>query len=106
MYDVLNIFLSYIFFDYDDAMQDYKLIKSWRKTMSVSIKAGKIIVRAPYLTSKVSIDHFLHKHKNWIGKRLEKHKNIKILSSDEIKDLKIQARKYIPDRVALIAERF
>ncbi len=84
----------------------YKVIKSWRKTLSLTVKYGEIIVKAPYLTPKTTIENFLYKNKSWINKRLENQKDIKKLSDSEIVKLKKKAREYIPGRVAEIADRF
>ncbi len=85
---------------------NYKLIKSWRKTLAISVKSGEIIVKAPYLTPKITIESFLAKNKAWIEKSLEKQKNIKKLSADEIKGLKKKAKQFIPARVEEFARKF
>lgn len=84
----------------------YSVIKSWRKTLSLTVKHGEIIVRAPYLTSKQTIENFLKKNKSWIDKRMIYQKNVKKLSESEIGDLKKQAKQYIPNRVEEIAKKF
>jgi predicted metal-dependent hydrolase len=84
----------------------YKVIKSWRKTLSLTVKYGEIIVKAPYLTSQITIENFLHKNRAWIDKRLSSQKDIMKLSDDEILNLKIRAKKHIPERVQEIANKF
>ena len=84
----------------------YKVIKSWRKTLSLTVKYGEVIVKAPYLTPKVTIENFLHKNKIWIDKRLTIQKDVKKLSDSEILNLKKQARLYIPARVEEVAVKF
>lgn len=84
----------------------YKVIKSWRKTLTLSVKYWEIIVKAPYLTPKVTIEKFLIKNNSWIEKRLDAQKDIKKLSDTETIDLKKKARSYIPDRVAEMANKF
>jgi len=59
-----------------------KIIKSFRKTLSLSVdKTWKLIVKAPVFTSKKIINNFIEKNKNWIEERknnvLEKIKNFK-----------------------------
>gem|GEM_PF-2578754 len=84
----------------------YKVIKSWRKTLSLTVKYGEVIIKAPYLTPKLSIENFLHNNKAWIDKRLAAQGNTKKLSVSEIAELKGKARAYIPSRVVEIAEKF
>lgn len=51
----------------------YKIIKSKRKTLCLSIKYdGEIIVRAPLHTSQIVIDEFMLKHRKWLNSKLEK----------------------------------
>ncbi len=50
-----------------------KIIKSFRKTLSVKIdKSGEIIVKSPIFMSKKRIEDFLKKHKIWIEENRKK----------------------------------
>ena len=51
-----------------------EIIRSDRRTLSASVKSGKLIVRAPRKLSEKKIFDFLKKHEAWIEKNLEKSK--------------------------------
>ncbi len=85
---------------------NYKLIKSFRKTMSLQIKNGEVIVKAPFFTNDITINNFIWKHINWIKKRLEVDKNKVLFSQEDISNLKAEAKGYIPARVTKIANSF
>ena len=84
----------------------YKLIKSFRKTMSLQIKNGELIVKSPFFITSKTIEQFVQKHTLWIETRLETDKNKKIYSSNDILDLKKKAKDYIPLRVEGLAKKF
>ena len=49
----------------------YKILRSRRKTLSLSVtREGEIIVKAPLAVSKEYIEDFVEKHISWIEKRL------------------------------------
>jgi predicted metal-dependent hydrolase len=50
----------------------YSLIRSKRKSLSISIKSQKIIVRAPLRLSLKYVENFVEKNKNWILEKLNK----------------------------------
>lgn len=53
----------------------YEIIYSNRKTLAIQIAAdGSVKVRAPQGLDKYSIDHFLHKKRDWVLKHLEQFK--------------------------------
>ncbi len=85
-------------------MQNYKLIKSFRKTLALQVKNGEIIVKSPFFVTKKTIHNFLEKHQNWIVKKLQNTRK-SIIDSDKIEFYKEKARKYIPWRVAELAEK-
>ena len=85
---------------------DYTLIKSDRKTVSLQIRDGEIIVRAPKKMKKKDIDRFVCEHADWIAQHLEldrarraKTEAIEPLSDEEAAALKKAAQEYIPGRV-------
>ena len=62
---------------------EYTLIKSNRRTMSLTVKGGKVVVRAPIGTSQESIEAFITNHRLWISRRLEEQKHaVKVDFSD------------------------
>lgn len=52
---------------------EYTLIRSARKTLSVQVKDGAVIVRAPNRMSQREIDRFLEEKRDWISSCLKKH---------------------------------
>lgn len=90
---------------------DYQLIKSKRKTISVEIKNGGIVVRAPNRMPKRDIEAFVKNHEDWIRKHLaqanEQQKRLETvekLTEEEIAELYAQAKAYLPGRVRYYAD--
>lgn len=87
------------------------VIRSRRRTLSVEIgKEGEILVRAPKWATKREINAFLEKNAAWIAKhramaerRMERAKDLPVLSETELNHLMKLARKRIPERVAYYA---
>ena len=85
----------------------YIIQKSRRRSISVSVMAeNRVLVKAPLGTSESMVREFLVSKKDWITKQVEKlsreveeAKSLGLLSSDEIKKIKKQARIIIPERV-------
>ncbi|MCR4925247.1 MAG: M48 family metallopeptidase [Clostridiales bacterium] len=91
-------------------MYEYELKRSKRKTLSLEITRDcKVLVRAPLRLGRKYIDDFVAKHSSWIEEKLEKAKRksetTDNLSEEEIKELKARAKKLIPERVELYAEK-
>ena len=91
----------------------YIIQKSRRRSISVSIMAdNKVLVKAPYGTTERKVQEFLVAKKGWITKHLEKQnrevdqaESLGLLSDEEVKRIKRQARKSIPERVGYWAEK-
>jgi len=88
----------------------YELIRSRRRTLSVRIKDGKLVVSAPLHTSEAEIERFLLKHKRWIAIHLAKETarqemttNAPKLTATELSTLTRQAAEVIPARVRYYA---
>lgn len=90
-------------------VMQYKLIRSDRKTVSLQVKNGEIVVRAPRRLSKSAIDRFVQKHADWIRKQQEKQSQAKaaapqsaraVLTEQEHEELKNRAKKVFAERVA------
>ena len=77
---------------------DFETVFSKRKTISISVKGGSVIVRCPYGTSSERVFELLKKHEAWILKHVEKSllKEAKYndLSDEKIKELKKEAKIY------------
>ena len=82
---------------------DYTLKRSKRKSLALEISyTSEIIVRSPMHLSQRKIDDFVNKHEQWIEKHLEKQNNrqcAKELTTQQIAELKRQAREVIPQKV-------
>ena len=84
----------------------YRVIKSDRKTVTLQIKAGEIIVRAPRAMTKEEISAFVDKHRDWIKKKLAafpKETSGPAITEEGIALLTERARTIIPPRVAYYA---
>lgn len=91
----------------------YIIKKSRRRSISVSVMTdNRVLVKAPYGNSERTVQEFLLSKKDWITKYLEKQNreeekavSLGLLSADEIKQIKKQARKIIPQRVEYWANK-
>ena len=85
----------------------YKVIRSRRKTLSLEVKGGEILVRAPLFARKADIESFAAKNEAWLLRQLarqEERKNrmeaIPKLTETELQKLKERAKTVFPQRVA------
>jgi len=90
---------------------EYKVIRSNRKTLSISVTKDGVIVRAPSLAKDKDIERIVAEHSKWIEKQLEKLEQAKKelesapkLTMDEIRELADRALEYIPERAAFYAQ--
>lgn len=87
---------------------DYEVIYSDRRTLSISVKGGRLIVRAPRGTPGSVIKKSISKHARWIEKHLEESKRktefYSSLGDEDIKRLKKLAREILPKKTAYFAE--
>ena len=51
----------------------YKLIRSKRKTLTICIKDGEVIVKSPPRISVEHIEKFLEEKSEWVSKKLAEH---------------------------------
>ena len=89
---------------------EYELIRSDRRTISLQIKNGRLVVRAPRRMRLSDIESFVYSHREWIEEhiercreRLELYREIEPLTSEEIKELAKRATEIIPERVEYFA---
>ncbi len=82
---------------------NYSVVYSKRKTISISIKDGELLVKAPIRTSKKKIEEVIAKHERWINKHLEsqrrKNEIFGSLTEKDISTLKREARKYFKVKI-------
>ena len=91
----------------------YIIQKSRRRSISVSVMTdNRVLVKAPYGTTERTVQEFLLSKKDWIKKHLEKQnreeekaESLGLLSADEIKQIKKQARRVILQRVEYWANK-
>lgn len=87
--------------------EDYELVRSKRKTLSLSVsKELKVVVRSPLRTSARDIEEFIYKHTSWIEKQIDRIKQRKdiCLSDEEILQLKQKAKMVLPLKVQHFSE--
>lgn len=81
---------------------EYEIVYSDRRTLSIVVKEGTVIVHAPRFVDKKYIAAFVQKNEKWIDKSLEKSKKsrdpLADLSSREIENLREKARKILTEK--------
>ena len=86
---------------------DYEIKYSGRKTLSLSVKDGRLIVRAPHGTKRDKIDRAVASHEQWINKHIEKQvareKKYGGLSEADIDLMRKDAKALIPLKVSYYA---
>ncbi len=93
-------------------MENIKITKSRRKTISLHIKPdGSVEMKAPVQMSKKQIQEFIDRKSDWLEKNLKavQERNRKIaqnepLTAEDIHTLADKALETIPERVAYFAE--
>lgn len=91
---------------------DIKVIRSRRKTLSMTLKPEGLIVRAPLWATKREIQKFIDAHQAWLKKALARQEqrqreleDIPPLTEEELGKLAEQARAYLPERVSYYAPK-
>ena len=89
---------------------DYLIIRSHRKSISLQVRDGQPILRAPRWMSDQDILAFAAKHEQWVRRQIEKIRAAQAelaavprLSEDDLRDLIRRAKTVIPERVAYYA---
>lgn len=88
---------------------EYNVIKSRRRTMSIEVSERGVTVRAPLRQSDREISEFVASHAAWIRKNLERVREQmasageRRLTGEDVARLTEDARRVIPERVALFA---
>ena len=85
------------------SMPEYSLIRSARRTLSLEVKNGDVIVRAPYGLAKGKINAFVYDRKKWIEEKLTLQSERKARHPEPDADNKARlitrAKMYLPQRV-------
>lgn len=86
-------------------MAEYEIKRSKRKTLCIEItRDAKVVVRAPFFTSKNTINKFVAAHEKWIEKHLQNALQRRYTpTKEEIETQRALAKEYIPNRVAELA---
>ena len=86
----------------------YKLELSKRKSISISVKGGELVVKAPLGTSPALAEKLIKKHSAWIEKHIEIEKKRTqqdaALTDDKIAELKRSARTYLNEKTRYYAD--
>ena len=87
---------------------DYRVVYSGRKTISLCVKDGELIVKAPYGTREARIESIITSHSTWIDKhiknQIKKNEKYGNLTEEKIAELRKSAKNVLPDKVAYYAE--
>ena len=87
---------------------EYEIIYSDRRTLSLNVKGGALIVRAPRGAKRRDIEKLIADHTDWIEKHLAKSKRKEELYSslgdEDIKRLKKLAKATLPEKTRYFAE--
>ena len=87
---------------------EYEIKRSDRRTVAITIRDGKVILRAPKRLSDKDAEKIINSHLEWINSKLsesEKKKEAEPqLSDKEIAALKRSARKFFADKTAYFSK--
>ena len=76
----------------------------WLRRMSLRVlPTGEIVVRAPKRLSDREIEDFVEKNTDWIAKQKKSHVGLQPLSKDQLAELQILAKSYLPHRTMELA---
>ncbi|MBE6774239.1 MAG: DUF45 domain-containing protein [Ruminococcaceae bacterium] len=81
------------------------IIRSNRKTLSIQLKPGEIIARAPLRMKDKEIYSFIESKKSWIEKNLAKIDEVQPFTEEEINALAEKAKAIISERVKYYAPK-
>lgn len=89
---------------------EYRIIRSDRRTLALTLKDGELIVRAPRRASDRDIERFVESHLDWIERQMERARRqetaareLRPVGEKELAALYGEAKRVIPERVALYA---
>ena len=89
---------------------EFRVIRSDRRSLALCVLDGEIVVRAPRRVSDRDIERFTELHSDWIEKQLERirrqkeaAKALPAIGEKELAAMYGEARRVIPERVALYA---
>ena len=82
----------------------YTVARSWRKTISIQVRNGQVLVRAPMFLSDRAIREFVQSKSAWIQKQLQRQADpIPTFTPQQRKMLALQAKQSLAPLVQQIA---
>ena len=85
----------------------YEIVRSGRRSVAITVKDGRVIVKAPYRSKKDHLDSLVKKHEGWIKKALERDAEkaalTESLTEADINELKKAAKIYFGERLEYYA---
>ena len=89
----------------DASLPEYTVIYSDRKTLSMELKNGALVLRAPKKCPQSTVSRFILAHKDWIISRASAPPRLieQELAPEELQSLKARARAYILPRARSLA---
>jgi len=86
-------------------MTEYKLVRSMRKTVAITVEAdGTVVVRAPHTAARAVVDGFVQSKQAWIEETTARMKQRAAarqrvsLTPEQIRECKAKARAYLTSR--------
>ena len=87
---------------------EYEIIRSARRTVAITVKQNRVILRAPYTFTDKQAEKIIRDHKEWIEKKLleieKKGESIPKLDEAEISQLRKAARQYFKEKLDYFSE--
>ena len=86
----------------------YTICRSHRKTLAIKITREGVLVYAPYRVKEEVIHRFVESKRLWIERKLEaqaKRPAYPPLSPEELKTLRNQSRRVLPEKAAFFAKQ-
>ena len=85
----------------------YEVRYSKRKTVGIKIESGAVVVKAPVGIGAAELDRIVNRHAEWIEnaklREASKRDRFSSLTDEDIKRLRIEARKYFLEKCAYYA---
>jgi len=86
-------------------MYNYRLIRSQRKTLSLTVEANlSIVVRSPMEVNRSVIDQFVSDHESWIARQLQRQQERKARhpepTEEQARAIRAAAEAILPQKVA------
>ena len=86
---------------------EYEILRSARRSVAISIKDGRVILRTPFLFTDKDGEKVIKDNEKWILSKLEEYKirkeREKSLSEEKIKELRKSAKIYFKDKTEVFS---